>query len=468
MQSVSRAAWRILAALAVAVLVALGIAVVQPATAAHAETPNVTPSCASLSVKPNGFAAKGEIRIVVDGEVQTDGDEDGWTVFKGSFSGLYTFEPVVEHDYRVEINSYATASDGTAFSPGTGADVSFVGTTAPCAPVSIDAGTSNCVSEKQAAKQSIDLTFTGLRKSVTYLAEVFADGSRVTHFQFRTAPEVHKTFSGLQAGTRYDIRLTDQSNDVLSAGTSVTIPGCAAVVSLESDVQQCTAENRGAWIVATVTDLVPGRTYRLDLVPSGSFEGSVAMLDGNEGSYTVQYGPVSAGDYRLTLEDDAAPRVVWNGPLTVEDCPVDVDPVDGGPGSGGDGEGSGGSGGSKPTLPKPIVTPGATGSGVVPAIDGSPVPTDVQAGVVPVEKDLAGLKYGTGPGEGDDPSVGEPRTGTAATGGDLEALADPAVEAQPAAQFPGAWVAALAALVLALGTGAVVLWRKRRSKPGAS
>jgi hypothetical protein len=466
MQSVLRAARRIGAGLVVAVLVALGMAVLHPAAAAHAETPNVTPSCASLTVKPNGFAAKGEIRIVVDGEVQTDGDEEGWTVFKGSFSGVYTFEPAVAHDYRVEINSYATASDGTSFSPGTGADVVFVGTTAPCAPVGIDVGTSNCVSEKQAAKQSIDLTFTGLRKSVTYLAEVFEEGQVVTHFQFRTAPEADKTFSGLQAGTRYDIRLTDQSNDVLSAGMPVLIPGCADVVSLESEVQQCTGENGGASILATVSDLVPGRTYRLDLVPTGSFEGSAATLDGSEGSYTVQYGPVPAGEYRLTIADEAAPRVIWNGPLDVADCPVAVDPAVGVPG--GDG-GTGGSSGPIPALPRPIVTPDATGDAPEPASGGGSEATAVDAGVVHAGKDLAEAKYGMGPGEEAPTAIGQPRTGTAATSGELEALADPAVEQVPAsASSPLGWVIAGILTVVALALGGRLVRRRKAARTPAS
>ncbi|MFD1715385.1 hypothetical protein ACFSBZ_12990 [Amnibacterium flavum] len=309
---------RAIAAAVIAMILGAGIAVTATALPASAENLGVSANCSTLTVKPNGFASKGEVRVLVDGEVQTEGTDDGWRSFKGSFSGVYTFEPTVAHDYEVQINSFGADSDGRGFAPGTGYDATYTGPTTACAPVDIAAAASNCVSPSRIDKQSINLTFSELRRSVTYLAEVVLNGDVVTHFQFRTAPVVQKTFSGLTAGEKYEIRLTDQSDDSLSARAFVPIAGCADRSTVTLTAGECAPRSGGSSLSAELTGLVDGREYTLAVSQSAGDRSSRAVAGGKD--TVVTFADVPAGAYTVTLSDDAAPRVTTSEPVTVAEC----------------------------------------------------------------------------------------------------------------------------------------------------
>lgn len=308
---------------------ALALVVVAP-SAAQAATSDVSATCTTLDVKLRTFADRGEVSILLDGEYQTDGTEDGWQSVGTSFTRSYAFEPVVAHTYTVRVNSFDAGSAGVSFSPGTGADAEYVATTDPCSPVSVAAVGSSCVSDKRIDKQTLSLEITGLRAKVTYLVEVLDENGEVAdHFQFRTAPVVTKTFSGMTAGQTYRVRVTDQSNDVLSGGTTATLVGCAAPASLENTVASCVG---GAGrVVADVEGLVPGRAYTAALAPSGV----TLRLTPSSADGVITFTGVPRGDYVVTLDDDAAPLTA-RAAVSVAECGT-------GAGSGGS-DGSGGDG----------------------------------------------------------------------------------------------------------------------------
>lgn len=388
---------RALAGLGAAALATFTLLAVSPAAPASAETPGVTATCATLTVKPNGYAAKGEVRVVIDGEVQTDGDEDGWTEFKGSFPGVYAFEPDVAHTYTVEINSYAADSSGDGFTPGVGGDATFRGPTVPCAAVGITAAASNCLSEKAAQKQAVDLEFTGLRRSVTYLAEVIdAGGATVKHFQFRTSPVVEHRFSGLDAGAQYRVRLTDQSNPILSDETTVAIPGCAAVPTVDAHMSRCTPDSRTARVVATLSDLPVGRVYAVAL-HHGSYN-AVRFATDADGAEAPTFEDVPRGArYTLTVADDAAPmsvEVAVDVPSCAADSPSGSASAGAGTAdpSGTDGSGTVGAGGSS-HAPAPtggagsMSPPPATPTPGAPSATGGGAPTATPVASAPPSTD---------------------------------------------------------------------------------
>lgn len=327
--------------------------------AASAATPGVSATCSTLTVKPQGFADKGELRVVVDGEVQTDGSAqkdasgDDWSVFTGSYAGVYAFDPRVAHRYSIQINSFAADSAGRTFSSGTGSDSTWSGTTTPCDPVSLRVAATNCISPGSAAKQGLDLTIGELRRSTTYLVEVMTDGAVVTHFQFRTQPEVTKHFSGLVAGTDYLVRVTDQSDDELSTSQHITIPGCASAIDLDASVALCTSGTGTTPITADLGDLVVGRGYQVALTSDGSSQQlPVVSMRGDDRSHSVRFAGLAPGSYRVAVSDDAAPRTTRSGSLTVTSCSTGMgDSATGGVSAGGvaGADTRGGAGGSAST-----------------------------------------------------------------------------------------------------------------------
>ncbi|MWB98966.1 hypothetical protein [Agromyces seonyuensis] len=337
-----RAAVRV-AAIAAAAVVATAALVAAPvaAQAADSGTAEVTASCASLVVKLRTFAAGGEVSIVVDGETQTDGDADGWRTIGTSFTRTYAFEPDVAHDYTVRVNSFADGSAGREFRAGTGGDALFSGPTTPCDAVQVLASASSCDAAKRVDSQKLGLEISRLRPSVTYLVEVTdASGEVVDHFQFRTSPVVNKTFSGLSAGETYGIRVTDQSNDVLSGSTSVTIPACAQAIDLTSLTTSCTGGAASA--TATLADLVPGRSYTAELTPGGA----TAAIAGADGSGELRLtGLADDTEYTLVVTDDDA-AIAARAAATTPTCASSA----GGDGTGstpsGSGTGAGSSSGS--------------------------------------------------------------------------------------------------------------------------
>ena len=322
---------RVRRAIAVALVTAVGaltLVVIAPA-AAQAATSDVSATCTTLDVKLRTFADKGAVSILVDGEYQTVGDEDGWQSVGTSFTRSYAFEPVVAHTYTVRVNAFDAASGGASFTPGTGADAEYNASTVPCSPVKVSAVGSSCVSDKRVDKQTLSLEISGLRAKVTYLVEVLdANGEVADHFQFRTAPVVNKTFSGLTAGQTYRVRVSDQTNDVLSGGTTTTLVGCAAPVSLENVVASCVGG--AGQISADVEGLVAGRAYSAVLSPSGK----TLALAPSASTGVITFAKVPQGNYVLTLDDDDA-ALSARASVTVADCAT---------GSGSNGNGSAGSG----------------------------------------------------------------------------------------------------------------------------
>jgi hypothetical protein len=285
------------------------------APSASAETANVVATCATLTVKPNGFAAKGEVRVIIDGDIQTEGTSDGWRSFSGSYSGIFAFDPQLAHDYTVEINSFGSDSAGRTFTPGVGFDSKFEGPTTPCGPVGIQAAASNCVSSTAQAKQSVDLTLSSLRTSTTYLVNVLDDSNTVVkHFQFRTAPTVRKTFTGLQAGAAYRVVVEDQSDATLSSHADVTIPGCAQRISADLSTR-C---DSGSRVDVALSDLVPGRAYTARLTGAAS---QATSFVADDSAKSVRFGGIHAsGDVRVEVSDDAAPRQTTVGPIELDAC----------------------------------------------------------------------------------------------------------------------------------------------------
>ncbi len=373
-----------LATAAIIVAAASGLALVS-GSAAHADvapgpTPGVSSSCSTLTVKPTGFVDKGEVRVVVDGEVQTDGSSqrdstgDDWHVFTGSFPGVYDFDPRVAHHYSVEINSWSDDSDGRSFSPGHGADGAFTASTTPCSPVSLQTAPTNCTSSDRVTKQGLDLTIGDLRRSTTYLVEVLSGGTVVTHFQFRTQPEITKHFSGLTAGTDYVVRVTDQSDDSLSTRQDDLIPGCAAPVELGTTVSTCTAAGGTRTITADVGSLVVGRGYDVALTSTSAGSGlPVVSIVGDGLEHRVAFSGLSAGTYRVGVSDDAAPRVTRSGSLNVASCAPAATPPAAGP------RPTSTPGGAATAAPQPVDTSasaaarGESGEASSPSIAGSTV-----------------------------------------------------------------------------------------------
>ena len=357
---------RVRRAIAVALVTAVGalaLVVVAP-TAAQAATSDVTATCTTLDVKLRTFADKGAVSILVDGEYQTVGDESGWQSVGTSFTRSYAFEPVLAHTYTVRVNAFDGASGGASFAPGTGADAEYVSSTVPCSPVKVAAIGSSCVSDKRVDKQTLSLEISGLRAKVTYLVEVLdANGEVADHFQFRTAPVVNKTFSGLTAGQTYRIRVNDQTNDVLSGGATTTLVGCAAPVSLENVVATCVGG--AGHISADVEGLVPGRAYSAVLSPSGK---SLALTP-SASTGVISFANVPQGNYVLTLDDDDA-ALSARASVAVA-CAT---------GSGSNGNGSNGNGGTDSTGNGSAGTESATGGSTAGQSTGAAGSTSVRSG----------------------------------------------------------------------------------------
>ena len=301
-----RGAHRLVALAVVGVLIAIAFAILTPPTSAQAATVDVSTSCATVDVRLGAHPDKAEVSVVIDGEHQTEGANEGWYLFKSSFTGRYAFEPDAAHRYAVSVNSFAADSGGKDFTPGVGGDYLYEGETTPCTGLKVTAAASSCVSDSRADKQQISLEISKLRPSVTYLTEVLdTAGAVVTHFQFRTAPVVNKTFSGLTAGETYLVRVTDQSNDVLSGATSVTIPGCAGDMDLDTVTTSCVGAS--AEISAHLAGLVSGRSYTAILTPGSAR----VAIDGNDGEGALRFSDLDANKtYGVRVEDDNAPRAV--------------------------------------------------------------------------------------------------------------------------------------------------------------
>ena len=422
------------------------------APAAHADSavapvPGVSSSCSTLTVKPKGFADKGEVRIVVDGEVQTDGTTqrdasgDDWRVFKGSFPGVYAFDPRVAHTWSVDVNSFGSDSGGRSFDPGTGADAQLTGTTTPCSPVSLATAATNCTSPGSVAKQGLDLSVGDLRRSTTYLIEVLSEGRVVTHFQFRTQPEITKHFSGLIAGTTYTVRVTDQSDSELSTSREITIPGCAAAVGLTAAVPSCASDGQTSSVVADLDSLVIGRGYDVALTSSDTGQVlPVVSILGDDAPHRVTFDSLAQGTYRVSVSDTAAPRTARSGALVVGSCE------------------------SAAASPAPVGTPGAS----------APAPAAGSASATSSPSGGASAAFASSSGRG-----GPERATSVVTvsvDGSPVSVAAPGSERKPAPGEPTAVSAAGAATPAAspilpwlvggvvtagVGSSAVWLWRRR-------
>jgi len=462
---------RVRRAIAVALVTAVGalaLVVIAPA-AAQAATSDVTATCTTLDVKLRTFAEKGAVSILLDGEYQSVGDENGWQSVGTSFTRSYAFEPVVAHTYTVRVNAFDAASGGAAFTPGTGADAEYDASTAPCSPVTVAALGSSCVSEKRVDKQTLSLEISGLRSKVTYLVEVLDDnGDIVDHFQFRTAPVVDKRFSGLTAGQTYRVRVSDQTNDVLSGGTTATLVGCAAPMDLHNVVASCVG---GAGrITAVVEGLVPGRTYSAALSPSGA----TLALTPVATTGVITFTGVARGDYVVSVDDDAAALTSRAG-VTVAQCASGSGSGSGSGGTTGTGSNSGGSDSGTSSTPgstaggASTVSPNTGASAGRPAVGRSAarVSTTVSAsfaetlslGLSPAITPDAGIASptdtsdGAGPGDGDVSYA----SGSGSAADELSSAASSSVwTAWP-------WLLGAAGILAALAVIAFALLKRRRT-----
>lgn len=461
----TRIARMIAAALATSIG-ALALVVIAP-SAAQAATSDVLATCTTLDVKLRTFADRGEVSILLDGEYQTDGSEDGWQSVGTSFTRSYAFEPVVAHAFTVRVNSFDAGSGGTAFVPGTGADAEYVSTTDPCSPVSVAATGSSCVSEKRINKQTLSLEITGLRAKVTYLVEVFDENGEVTdHFQFRTAPVVNKTFSGLTAGQTYRVRVTDQSNDVLSGGTTASLVGCATPASLENATSSCVGGT--GRIVADVEGLVSGRAYTAALSPSGV----TLRLTPSSATGVIAFSGVPRGDYVLTLDDDDAPLSA-RAAVTVAECSAGGSTPGGAAGSGSSGGGSTGSGSTGSGSNGNGAAPGtSTSSGAgSPTVRSGGGRSGVTGGSTSVSASFTeSVTLGLAPAVSEDGVVDDTIDASDASGpGDGESYASGSV-ADDLAAAPSAsetivwpWVLAAAGVLAAVAVIALALLKRRRT-----
>lgn len=453
---------RVIAAALAASVGALALVVVAPA-AAQAATSDVSATCTTLDVKLRTFADRGEVSILLDGEYQTDGTADGWQSVGTSFTRSYAFEPVVAHTYTVRVNSFDPDSGGASFTPGTGADAEYSATTHPCSPVSVAAVGSSCVSDKRIDKQTLSLEITGLRARVTYLVEVLDESGEITdHFQFRTAPVVNKTFSGLTAGQTYRVRVTDQSNDVLSGGTTATLVGCAAPASLENAVASCVGGT--GRIVADVEGLVPGRAYTASLSPSAA----TLRLAPSSANGVITFTGVPRGDYVVTLDDDDAPLSA-RAAVTVAECGTGAE--SGGNGSGGTGESAGGSAGSGSTGASAAPGSSTSNGGGSPAVRSGGGRSGAMGGATSVSATFTeAVTLGLSPAVSPDGAVDDTIDTSDASGpGDDGSYASGSV-ADELSSAPSAtetviwpWVLAGAGVLAALALIALALLRRRRT-----
>lgn len=458
---------RVIAAALATSIGALALVVIAPA-AAQAATSDVSATCTTLDVKLRTFAERGEVSILLDGEYQTDGTDDGWQSVGTSFTRSYAFEPLVAHAYTVRVNSFDSSSGGASFVPGTGADAEYVATTKPCSPVSVVAVGSSCVSDKRVDKQTLSLEITGLRAKVTYLVEVLDENGEVTdHFQFRTAPVVNKTFSGLTAGQTYRVRVTDQSNDVLSGGTTTSLVGCAAPASLENALASCVGGT--GRITADIEGLVPGRTYTAALSPTGA----TVALTPSSGNGVITFTGVPRGDYVVTLDDDDAPLSA-RAAVSVAECGAASGSA--GSGSGGSGESGGGSvggGSSSGGSTGDTTTPGASTStgGGAPAVRSGGGRSGATGGATSVSGSFAeAVTLGLSPAVSADGTVdGSIDTSDASGPGDDQSYASGSV-ADELTSAPSAsetilwpWVLVAAGVLAAVALIALALLKRRRT-----
>jgi hypothetical protein len=136
----------------------------------------------------------------------------------------------------------------------------------------------------------------------------------VKHFQFRTAPTVRKTFTGLQAGAAYRVVVEDQSDATLSSHADVTIPGCAQRISADLSTR-C---DSGSRVDVALSDLVPGRAYTARLTGAAS---QATSFVADDSAKSVSFGGIHAsGDVRVEVSDDAAPRQTTVGPIELDAC----------------------------------------------------------------------------------------------------------------------------------------------------
>ncbi|WP_231606605.1 RTX toxin [Salinibacterium sp. NK8237] len=287
----------IAAAVALALVVGSGLAVVSVSSAAEAHYRDITVSCEAVHVTGSSYNTKGENYVTI----QIDGGKTEKITFEKSFDSsnamyakLFTFsDPTVSHTFKATIQGWD------------GYKKELAGESTPCAtPVIASLKATSC--EVPGGSTDISATFKGLVADRKYelTLEGGTDGPRTVEY-VPTQTTGSYTWTGVDPGASYKVTLTDTTNHKLSACKSVKTLECPAVAGIAIVPTECTVTGEEASLKVNVSNLVAGRTYLIEIVNATS--GKIAeshefQASASVGSYNATE-VMTSGSYYATIVD---------------------------------------------------------------------------------------------------------------------------------------------------------------------
>ena|GEM_PF-1557645 len=291
------------AAVALALVVGSGLAVVSVSTAAEAHTPSIDVTCEGVTVTGRYYhssgSGEGQQNLIT---FQLEGGEEQVIPFSKNGSHYFEFPNSTEaHTFTASVTAWNDPTNPNW-------NRTWTKTSNPCAVQSIVSVTApRC--EVPGGSTDITAEFTDLVADRQYeVTLASASGGETTAMYTPKQTTGSYTWEGTAAGPTYTVTITDTTNRSLSASSTVHSVACPEISGIAIVPTECTVPGEGASLKVNVSDLVVGREYRIEIVNASSddvVDSHTFTADSTTGAYNSPATP-SASYYASIVDTSAA------------------------------------------------------------------------------------------------------------------------------------------------------------------
>ena len=296
----------IAAVLALAVIVGSGLAVVSVSSAAEAHTPSISVSCLGVTVTglyyEESGKGEGEQNLI---KFQLEGGKQQVIPFSKKGEQFFAFP--------TSTDAYTFTASVTAWNDPEHSswNRTWTKTSTPCVSQSVvDASATRC----DAPGGSTDISATFKKLVAERLYEVtLAGGAGGAKTENYTPTQTEGSFlwKGAAAGASYTVTITDTTNRQLTASKTVTSVACPEQSGIRIAATECSVPGERASIKVDLSELVVGRSYRIDVVNASSkkvADSHTFVANATTGAYNSPATP--SASYYATIVDTGVKKSV--------------------------------------------------------------------------------------------------------------------------------------------------------------
>lgn len=305
---------RALAGTVAALLMAVGIVVLSPALSASAHNKTVTATCeGGLSISLTQYPANSTVTVVIDGQNRTYGTH----TFSQSWNGNYSWTSTDDHSYSVAVVSPDDPINPSTQQGANGWTFTTTGQVDACpSPDSprITVDGESCVNPSTKGG-TISFTLSGVSRTYT----VTLNGTSKS----TTSAGGSGTFLNVPPGT-YTVTATTSNGPSATSGP-VTLSDCAPAAPLIAlSSEPCVTGGSLGAITASLSNLMIGSTYQLQLFASGGAVLETLSLTATAATATQSFAAQGSGTYYATVTAPGGTPVATSANATIGTCAVEL------------------------------------------------------------------------------------------------------------------------------------------------